>query len=166
MIYMAMEQHEIREASTGLFAVALHTVGLVDLARMLRQDVPYVYVESYAPFESLAWTEVRVPLSVASMPAAAARRVRRLRFDLLFTTSDFLAAIDELDQGSGGLRFWQLQQAPSERIWSLVDPKPHARRKVYEHVGVVLSFDLPHRNETCVVAALTRAELESALARL
>ncbi|SCE91517.1 hypothetical protein GA0070607_3163 [Micromonospora coriariae] len=133
------------------------------LARAFDPHTGYVLLSEHAPLEGAEWNDCLVPLTADGQLEPTRLTIARLKYDVLFETSDFLRAADKV--GRRGALAWQFAKRPRADV-DFNDARPSARIHRYHAFGLHLKVDLPHPGEVANLVALSSQALDDALQRL
>lgn len=146
--------------------------GRASMARWaLDPALPWVLVDGHTPLRAGDWTEVPVPVGPASIRAPVPHRISHLTMDMLLTTEQFLAAVDEFEvAGSGGLNIWQCDREPRPGLaLSQKQFDPDLSRPAFESIcasaGVRLAILLPHHNEVASIWGMNSEDVRASWMR-
>lgn len=132
--------------STDLETTAVHAATVGSLLRFLNKTIPWVWIISHIPNTKYEWWHTQVPLNAAGSMLSG--DVRLVQYDLQLSTSDFLMAAAAFEDSGIGL-IQSRQRMPA--TLDLRRNMPN-RKQILRLNGAFLSIDLPHANETAVVA--------------
>ena len=132
--------------SGDLETTAVHAATVGSLLRFLNKAIPWVWVISHIPNAKYEWWRTQVPLNDAGSMFSG--DVRLVQYDLQLSTSEFLmAAVAFEDSGISLIQSRQRMPATLDLRWNMPN-----RNQILRLNGAFLSIDLPHANETAVVA--------------
>jgi hypothetical protein len=132
------------------------------LAPLIDDTVGHVLMLAYSPIQG-QWTEASLPLDLDNPRDADLAVASHVTVDLLLTPADFKRRAT--GWADIGVRIMQFRERPRADV-DYDDAGAHARRARYELSRLTVSIDLPHADESAQVSALTKEDLNAALARV
>jgi hypothetical protein len=155
---MELYRYDVQD---GLHCALIGPGTVPGLASLIDDGVGHVLMLGYSPIQ-WQWTETSLPLDLDNPRDTDLVLASRVTVDLLLTPADFKRRAP--GWADIGLRVLQFRDRPRADV-DYDDPRLHARRARYELSKLLVSIDLPHADESAQVSALTKDDLNAALAR-
>jgi hypothetical protein len=145
------------EESNGLFSVLLPPCDALVLDKVLDHATLYVWMLDCATPEICSWYQSQTHPFFFPLELPESIFIRSLEMDVCVTTTHFLNFLTNLS-----LRGIDIIQAklPMPRNLSLKRIRPEARAHLFQQLGILLQFYLPHPREYASVTSPSREVLD------
>ena len=151
-------RHEITSNASGHDCLYVHKAVVSSFAPFIERSTPFICILEHAPIEEIAWTEMSLPIN--SELDTFHLKYRRISYDILMKTDEFLRNIKSFDEH--GIFLVQMSK-PMPNTLTLHGLKDEIIDKVLIKNEAMLKIYLPHAGETGSVTSFQKGYLNEIL---
>lgn len=147
----------IKETSDDFFGVILPVCTTSILLNVLDPNVPWITLLGFRSEEASDWIEQYLPPLLDPTRRVKFVHVKWLEMDVSLPTAEFLRLLPSF--AGQGMDLIHATRPLPPRL-SVAALKPESKGHVFQEVGIVIQFYLPHPHEHAVVTSPSREVLE------